>query len=554
MEPANQDALPRGLATTLSPFQPDPASQLPLEVQKTVFLAGLLQARATALQTPAERRQQAELDRMMQRPEDKCTLMQITDQAFRARSPYRVADQLTHVLDVQGVPRFFSPLERAALKGFQSFGSYLPGVAVPLVKEYMQRETANVILPADRELLARHLQQRREEGVRMNVNVLGEALLGEREAERRLKRYLEALQRPEIEVISVKISTIFSQIWPLARRHSIEVLADRLELLYRAAMKSRFRHADGREVPKFVYLDMEEYRDMSITSEAFMKSLDRPGMEHVAAGIALQSYIPDSHRTQLQLNAWARERVGRGGQPIVIRLVKGANLEMERVEASLMNWPQAPYKSKLDTDANFKRMLVEGFRPENLRGGASGDRLAQPVRSLVCPDPGAGESRTRVRAVRNAGGHGQSPAACTVRDLSAVCCCMPRPAGGRTSSTRSVISCGDWMRTPAPTIFCGTRSSWKWAARTGSDWSPSSSPRTVPSPLSRMRRAAPRIGGNPRPRRCRPIIPGRSSGTSRTPTFRWCRMRSGPRNSSPAGNVTRRSTRRRSPCTLPATR
>ena len=383
MDPANQDALPRGLATTLSPFQPDPASQLPLEVQKTVFLAGLLQARATALQTPAERRQQAELDRMMQRPEDKCTLMQITDQAFRARSPYRVADQLTHVLDVQGVPRFFSPLERAALKGFQSFGSYLPGVAVPLVKEYMQRETANVILPADRELLARHLQQRREEGVRMNVNLLGEALLGEREAERRLKRYLEALQRPEIEVISVKISTIFSQIWPLARRHSIEVLADRLELLYRAAMKGRFRHADGREVPKFVYLDMEEYRDMSITSEAFMKSLDRPGMEHVAAGIALQSYIPDSHRTQLQLNAWARARVGRGGQPIVIRLVKGANLEMERVEASLMNWPQAPYKSKLDTDANFKRMLVEGFRPENLRRCAWGSPRTTCSRSRL---------------------------------------------------------------------------------------------------------------------------------------------------------------------------
>ncbi len=183
----------------------------------------------------------------------------------------------------------------------------------------------------------------------------------------RLKRYLEALQRPEIEVISVKISTIFSQIWPLARQYSIDVLADRLELLYRAAMKSRFRHADGTEVPKFVYLDMEEYRDMSITSEAFMKSLDRPGMENAVAGIALQSYIPDSYRTQLQLNAWARERVQRGGQPIVIRLVKGANLEMERVEASLMNWPQAPYKTKPDTDANFKRMLVEGFKPENLQ-------------------------------------------------------------------------------------------------------------------------------------------------------------------------------------------
>ncbi len=255
--------LKTGLENLLRKFQRVADSQLPVEIQQTIFLAGVLQERATELQTPQERRQQAELDRMMQHPEDKSTLMQITDQAFRARAPYRVADQLTHVLDVQGIPRFFSPLERAALKGFQSFGSYLPGVAVPMVKEYMHRETANVILPAERELLAKHLTRRTDEGVRMNVNILGEALLGEGEAEQRLKRYLDSLQRPEIEVISVKISTIFSQIWPLARQHSIDVLTDRFELLYRAAMKARFRHADGREVPKFVYLDMEEYRDMT---------------------------------------------------------------------------------------------------------------------------------------------------------------------------------------------------------------------------------------------------------------------------------------------------
>jgi RHH-type transcriptional regulator, proline utilization regulon repressor / proline dehydrogenase / delta 1-pyrroline-5-carboxylate dehydrogenase len=40
---------------------------------------------------------------------------------------------------VQGVPRFFSMLDRTLLRGFQSFGSYLPGVAVPMVKEKMQR-------------------------------------------------------------------------------------------------------------------------------------------------------------------------------------------------------------------------------------------------------------------------------------------------------------------------------------------------------------------------------------------------------------------------------
>ncbi len=174
---------------------------------------------------------------MIQSPHDKATLTQLTDQAFRSQRPHRAADQLIHILDVQGVPRFFSPLDRTLLYGFQSFGSYLPGVAMPFVKERMQHETANVILPAERELLAEHLRARWDEGVRMNVNYLGEALLGEEDAQQRLQGYLAALQQPEIEVISVKISTIYSQISPLAREHTIDVLCDRLELLFRAAAK-----------------------------------------------------------------------------------------------------------------------------------------------------------------------------------------------------------------------------------------------------------------------------------------------------------------------------
>jgi RHH-type proline utilization regulon transcriptional repressor/proline dehydrogenase/delta 1-pyrroline-5-carboxylate dehydrogenase len=195
---------------------------------------------------------------MIHSPHDKATLTQLTDQAFRSRRAHRAADQLIHILDVQGVPRFFSSLERTLLYGFQSFGSYLPGVAMPFVKERMQQETANVILPAERELLAEHLRARWDEGVRMNVNYLGEALLGEEDAQHRLQGYLAALQQPEIEVISVKISTIYSQISALAREHTMRVLSDRLELLFRAAVKAKFTRRDGSVISKFVYLDMEE--------------------------------------------------------------------------------------------------------------------------------------------------------------------------------------------------------------------------------------------------------------------------------------------------------
>jgi RHH-type proline utilization regulon transcriptional repressor/proline dehydrogenase/delta 1-pyrroline-5-carboxylate dehydrogenase len=359
---------PEAIAKLLAGFRPHPATaSLPVEVQQTLHLARVLCQRAQELQTSHERRQQAELDRMIQSPHDKATLMNLTDQAFRARRAARAADQLIHILDVQGVPRFFGVVDRTLLRGFQSFGAYLPGVAMPFVKERMQHETANVVLPAEDELLTAHLRARWEEGVRMNVNFLGEALLGEDEAQRRLQGYMAALVRPEIEVISVKVSTLYSQISPLARRHAVDVLCDRLELLFRAAAKSRFTRLGGDVVPKLVYLDMEEYRDKEITAEAFMQALDRPGLEQARGGIALQAYLPDSSPTHERVTDWARRRVAAGGAPVTVRLVKGANLEAERVEASIRGWPQAPYKSKLETDANYLRMLHHALVPENLQ-------------------------------------------------------------------------------------------------------------------------------------------------------------------------------------------
>jgi len=339
----------------------------PKLIQEAVALARQLQERAMALQTPEERHQQAELDRLIQHPADKATLIQLTDQAFRTRRAGRAAEQLTHILDVQGVPRFFSPLDRTLLRGFRAIRGLLAGVTVPLVKQKMRQETAKVVLPAEPRLLRPHLRARRREGVRMNLNYLGEALLGEGEAVRRLERYLAALRDPDVEVISVKISTIFSQLSSLAWEHTLEILCARLAQLYRVAAAQRFTRADGCEVPKLVYLDMEAYRDMAVTAEAFMRTLDRPGLQGASAGIALQAYLPDAFATQRRITAWAQRRLAEGGAPITLRIVKGANMEMERVEASLHGWPAAPFQSKRETDANYKRMLCYAMQPAHAR-------------------------------------------------------------------------------------------------------------------------------------------------------------------------------------------
>jgi RHH-type proline utilization regulon transcriptional repressor/proline dehydrogenase/delta 1-pyrroline-5-carboxylate dehydrogenase len=349
-------------------------------------IAGLLQVRAAELQTSAERKQQRELDRMIQNPHDKATMIQMTDQTFRSQKPRRAVDQLTHILDAQGVPRYFNPVDKTLIRGFQSFGSYLPGVAVPLIKEKMRAETANTILPAEEEVLNAHLASRRDSGLRMNLNLLGEAMLSEEEAQRRLESYLAVLQNPEVESISVKVSTIFSQISTIAYERTLSILCDRLELLYREASKMMYRRADGSEVCKFVYLDMEEYKDLAITAEAFMQTLDRKGLEQARGGIALQAYVPDSYLWQLKINEWARKRVADGGTPITVRIVKGANMESERVEAASRGWPQAPYKDKLSTDANFKRMLHEAMRPENIEAvhvGIASHNLFELAYALV---------------------------------------------------------------------------------------------------------------------------------------------------------------------------
>ena len=57
-------------------------------------------------------------------------------------------------------------------------------------------------------------------------------------------------------------------------------------------------------------------------------------------------------------------RVANGGAPIKVRVVKGANLAMEQVDAEQHGWVQAPYPTKADTDASYKRLLDSCLRPE----------------------------------------------------------------------------------------------------------------------------------------------------------------------------------------------
>ncbi len=262
------------------------------------------------------------------------------------------------------------PLDRLALRLGAALAPHLADVVVPAVRERVRREMAGVILPAGRRRLARHIARRGREGIRLNINVLGEAILGEDEAEHRLGQLLDALGQPMVDYVSVKISSICSQLDVLGFDHEVDRIAARLRRLYDAA--NTFQPA------KFVNLDMEEYRDLDLTLAVFRRVLDEAPYATTGAGIVLQAYLPDSLPALEDLCAWARKRRDRTGGWIKVRLVKGANLAMEAVDAELHGWPAAPFASKDETDANYKRMLDVVLDSDNdgaVRAGVASHNL-----------------------------------------------------------------------------------------------------------------------------------------------------------------------------------
>jgi RHH-type transcriptional regulator, proline utilization regulon repressor / proline dehydrogenase / delta 1-pyrroline-5-carboxylate dehydrogenase len=333
----------------------------------TTELAGNILNEANRTMSRSEKKNQAQLSRLMHDVSGKAFTTAMTDQCFRSDNKSRIANQMCYLLDTYGIPDYLSFFNRLGLFAFKLFGRFLPQLFVPAAVYLLRKESSKVILPGEEKELDRHIENRTHEGVKHNLNHLGEAIISEQEAHRKLELYLKDLEKPNINYVSIKISTIYSQINLLAWEYSVEKISEKLRKLYRSAIKNASAMPDGSKRNKFINLDMEEYRDLHLTVEVFKKVLDEPEFHNLSAGIVLQAYIPDSFAIQKELTEWAQTRIKNGGAPIKIRIVKGANLAMEQVEASIRTWPQSPYTSKLDTDANYKRMVIFGCIPENAR-------------------------------------------------------------------------------------------------------------------------------------------------------------------------------------------
>lgn len=268
-----------------------------------------------------------------------------------------------------GKLRFLPAYQRVLLRVGAVASYVFPWLVVVVARRTVRFMVAHLIVDATPTRLGPALAALRSEGHRLNVNLLGEAVLGNEEAARRLERITTLLSRDDVDYVSLKVSSAIAPHNPWAFAENVAHIVTTLRPLFRVAVAHR---------GSFINLDMEEFRDLDLTIEVFTALLDEEELLGLSAGIVLQAYLPESMAAMERLQGWASARVARGGAPIKVRLVKGANLSMERVDAEIHGWPLATWGSKAESDAQYMRLLDYALTAERTRAvrvGVAGHNL-----------------------------------------------------------------------------------------------------------------------------------------------------------------------------------
>ena len=188
--------------------------------------------------TKTEKNEQHMYGTMVTTPNDKKFIVRMLDETSQVRDRQKLAIRVRDLINQYGIPKFLGWGDRILFWMYQKF-AYLPlfnWVSVPIIKWRLRRDTSRVIIDQARPNLTRHLAERFEENIGQNVNLLGEVVLGDGEADKRYYSYLDALKEPDINYISVKISGIYAQTHALNYKECFPELVRRMSELYQAAI------------------------------------------------------------------------------------------------------------------------------------------------------------------------------------------------------------------------------------------------------------------------------------------------------------------------------
>ena len=241
----------------------------------------------------------------------------------------------------------------------------------------------------------RILQDLRESNYAMSIYLPGELVVSDKEAGDYTRRYLDLLDTlhslfetwphntmldndnrgyiPRLN-ISVKLSSLYSQLDPVDREGSIENTKINLRAILRKAKKLR----------AFLNLDMEAYYCKDIFISIYKSILEEEEFkEYPHTGIAIQSYLIESEADLHELIRWSRDN----RKVITIRLVKGAYWDYEKAINKQKGWPVPVFLFKEETDLNFERLtriLLENG--EFIRPAVATHNIRSIANTIACAE------------------------------------------------------------------------------------------------------------------------------------------------------------------------
>jgi RHH-type transcriptional regulator, proline utilization regulon repressor / proline dehydrogenase / delta 1-pyrroline-5-carboxylate dehydrogenase len=284
----------------------------------------------------------------------------------------------------------FAPLVRTGVQA----AKIVPWISGQLLRWNVSGMARQFIAGKNPHDVMKTLRKRRTQNIGFTVDLLGEAVVSEREATEYAARCLELLEYLAHETqgwtdpltknselfpvvnVSVKISALYSQMNPADPADAIAHLAPKLRPILRRA----------RELGAFVNFDMESYAYKYTTLELFKALFTETEFRRWPhAGIVIQAYLRDAEKDLVDLMEWGRGR----GTRFTVRLVKGAYWDYEKIKSTQNGWSLPVYLQKPESDVNFElltRILLENeeivtsaFGSHNVRSIAHAQALADQL-------------------------------------------------------------------------------------------------------------------------------------------------------------------------------
>lgn len=338
--------------------------------QKSIELAELLSLYFKENLTGIDKKKSEDLSRLLKLlKKGKPLFSNIIDQSFRSSSHRRLMDQISHLITQYGIPANSSIAIKMKFILLKFLGPTFPKTFSKIIKKEIFKNSLPLLCFAENLNISEYLKNNKQ-----NETVfwlIQKPSFGKKTVEKNLRNILNLIQNPEISSLCINISNLSSNISTNFNILAIEELEKNLKIILQEILDNPYK-VGNKSRQKLIFLNFDHHKNLGLTIDIFEKILSLKAFLNVKLGITLKAYFPESFEIQKRLTEFAKKRIERNGSEIVLRITKGSSLNLEQIEASKNNWSSPTFTNKIETDANFKKMIEFGTNFENIKAANLG--------------------------------------------------------------------------------------------------------------------------------------------------------------------------------------